>query len=168
MTMAQHALLILFWTVLGACVGSFLNVCVYRIPRRMSVLRPRSRCPRCGSAIPARHNVPILGWLILRGRCRDCRGPIPWRYPAVELGVGLLFASPYILAVSLYRGDPWEAIGAGRTLALLLASWTVAVMGLFAAMVGFESRRSFSGRRAAAPRRGAGGCGAPASSVLRS
>ena len=168
MTMAQHVVLILFWTVLGACVGSFLNVCVYRIPRRMSVLRPRSRCPRCGFAILARHNVPVLGWLILRGRCRDCRGPIPGRYPAVELGVGLLFASPYILAVSLYRGDPWEAIGVGRMMALLLASWTVAVLGLFAALVRLETRRSFSGHRAAVPRRAAAGCGGPASSVPRS
>ncbi len=75
----------------GACVGSFLNVVVYRLPRGLNLVHPGSRCPTCGHAIRARDNLPILGWLVLRGRCRDCREPIAARYYFVELTVGLLF-----------------------------------------------------------------------------
>jgi len=70
--------------VLGAIIGSFLNVCIYRIPRGDSVLRPRSHCPRCDAVIRFYDNIPILSFLILRGRCRQCGSPIPWRYPLVE------------------------------------------------------------------------------------
>src|SRR5262245_5778597 len=104
MTTTHHAVLTLLWFILGSCLGSFLNVCIYRIPRGMSLLRPRSRCPHCGSAIRARHNVPILGWLALRGRCRGCRDAISPRYPAIELAVGLLCTSPYLAFVVLYAG----------------------------------------------------------------
>ncbi len=69
---------------LGAVVGSFLNVVIARLPRGESVVRPRSRCPRCGAAIAWYDNVPILSWILLRARCRACRGPIHWRYPLVE------------------------------------------------------------------------------------
>jgi leader peptidase (prepilin peptidase)/N-methyltransferase len=62
--------------LVGACVGSFLNVVAYRMPRGMSVVWKPSHCPRCGHAIRARDNVPVLGWLLLGGRCRDCREPI--------------------------------------------------------------------------------------------
>ena len=168
MTMTHHALLVLAFTILGACLGSFLNVCVYRIPRGMSLLRPRSRCPHCGSAILARHNVPLLGWLVLRGRCRGCRGAISPRYPAVELAVGLLMALPYLVAVLYYAGDPWERIGVGRVLRLLVASWLAAGLGVYAILAGRDTGWSFSaipvgGRRP----RGGGGEGPP-SSVPRS
>src|SRR5438445_548260 len=66
---------------LGAVVGSFLNVCIYRIPWQKSVIWPASHCPKCWSAIAARDNVPIFGWLALGGRCRSCRSPISIRYP---------------------------------------------------------------------------------------
>ncbi len=59
-----HAILAILWAILGSCLGSFLNVCIHRIPRRMSLLRPRSRCPHCGTAIHARDNVPVAGWLL--------------------------------------------------------------------------------------------------------
>jgi len=72
-------------TLLGAVVGSFLNVVVARVPRGESVVRPRSRCPRCGAAIAWYDNVPVLSWVILRARCRSCAAPIPARYPLVEL-----------------------------------------------------------------------------------
>ncbi len=70
--------------VLGAALGSFLNVVVYRLPRGMSLVRPGSRCPACQRPIRWHDNVPIVGWLVLGGRCRDCRAPISVRYPVVE------------------------------------------------------------------------------------
>jgi leader peptidase (prepilin peptidase)/N-methyltransferase len=79
--------------VLGCVVGSFLNVVIHRLPRGESIVRPRSRCPGCGASIAAFDNVPILSWLWLRGRCRRCRAPISWRYPAVEALTGALFAA---------------------------------------------------------------------------
>jgi leader peptidase (prepilin peptidase)/N-methyltransferase len=78
--------------ILGAVVGSFLNVVAHRLPRRESLLRPGSRCPHCETPIKPYDNVPVLGWLLLRGRCRACGAPISWRYPAVEALTGLLCA----------------------------------------------------------------------------
>lgn len=77
--------------VLGTLVGSFLNVVIARLPRGESIVHPRSHCPKCGDMIPAWLNVPILSWLVLRGRCRACRNPISVRYPMVELLTGVLF-----------------------------------------------------------------------------
>jgi leader peptidase (prepilin peptidase)/N-methyltransferase len=78
--------------LLGLAIGSFLNVVVHRVPRGESVVHPPSACPRCGTPIRARHNVPVLGWLVLRGRCYDCGSSISVRYPLVEVGTGALFA----------------------------------------------------------------------------
>ncbi|RSM40536.1 prepilin peptidase [Amycolatopsis balhimycina DSM 5908] len=78
--------------VLGLLVGSFLNVVIHRVPRGESVVSPPSRCPDCGQGIRARHNVPVFGWLVLRGRCAGCGTRISVRYPLVELGAGVLFA----------------------------------------------------------------------------
>lgn len=82
--------------VIGACVGSFLNVCISRWPENLSVVRPRSRCPKCGHEISAVENIPIVSWLILRGRCRGCGEGISIQYPAVELLVGLLWLAAYV------------------------------------------------------------------------
>jgi leader peptidase (prepilin peptidase)/N-methyltransferase len=81
------------WTALalGLVVGSFANVCIHRIPRRESVVSPPSRCPSCGTLIRPWDNVPVLSYLVLRGRCRGCRRPISARYPAVEALNGLLY-----------------------------------------------------------------------------
>ena len=81
----------------GLVLGSFLNVCIYRLPLSESVVFPGSRCPKCGSAVRAWQNVPIVSWVLLRGRCATCRAPISWRYPAVEALTGLV-------AVALWRG----------------------------------------------------------------
>jgi leader peptidase (prepilin peptidase) / N-methyltransferase len=78
--------------LLGLAVGSFVNVVAYRVPRGESVVSPPSACPRCREPIRPRHNVPVLGWLVLRGRCHDCSLPISARYPLVEAGTGALFA----------------------------------------------------------------------------
>jgi leader peptidase (prepilin peptidase) / N-methyltransferase len=78
--------------VLGLAIGSFLNVVIYRVPAGESVVHPPSRCPSCGATIRNRHNVPVLGWLVLHGKCYDCKTPISARYPIVELVTGLLFA----------------------------------------------------------------------------
>lgn len=77
-------------TLLGLVVGSFLNVVIWRVPRGESIVHPPSHCPRCGAAIEALDNVPVLAWLLLGGRCRFCRGPISARYPLVEALTGAL------------------------------------------------------------------------------
>ncbi len=79
--------------VLGLVVGSFLNVVAARVPAGASVVRPRSACPRCGHEIRSHDNVPVVSWVLLKGRCRDCAEPISARYPAVELATGVLFAA---------------------------------------------------------------------------
>lgn len=84
--------LIVFVGVFGALLGSFLNVCVYRLPRNESVIHPRSRCPGCGTPIAWYDNVPVLSWLALRARCRRCRAPISMQYPLVEAAVALIWA----------------------------------------------------------------------------
>ena len=75
----------------GLIIGSFLNVCIVRLPREESIVHPPSRCPRCGERIKWYDNVPVLSFLLLRGKCRKCGQPISWRYPAVELANGLLY-----------------------------------------------------------------------------
>jgi len=96
---AFHAACAAWFFALGSVVGSFLNVCIYRIPWQKSVVWPDSRCPRCLNAIAARDNVPILGWIALRGECRRCKLPISARYPLVEALVGLLFLAVYCVDV---------------------------------------------------------------------
>ena len=87
------SLVVVFAGILGALIGSFLNVVIWRIPRRESIVSPASHCPRCDTQIRRRDNIPVLSWLILRGKCRDCGAPISARYPAVELGTGVFFAA---------------------------------------------------------------------------
>jgi leader peptidase (prepilin peptidase)/N-methyltransferase len=82
----------------GLMIGSFLNVCIHRLPREQSIIWPSSRCPRCKIPIPFWGNIPIVGFLLLRGRCHACRERISWRYPAVEL----LNAFGYLLIVSAF------------------------------------------------------------------
>lgn len=83
-----------FWVfVIGSAIGSFLNVVIYRLPRGMSLSHPGSRCPKCGHAIRWYHNLPIAGWLLLRGKCFDCKAAISPRYPLVELVVAAIFVA---------------------------------------------------------------------------
>lgn len=85
------ALAVVIVVLLGLIFGSFLNVCIARLPGHESIVRPRSRCPKCKSPIAAFDNIPVLSYLLLRGRCRACREPIAWRYPAVEIVLALLW-----------------------------------------------------------------------------
>jgi leader peptidase (prepilin peptidase)/N-methyltransferase len=79
--------------VIGLAIGSFLNVVIWRVPRGESVVSPPSHCPRCDTEITSRDNVPVVSWLVLRGRCRHCRAAISVRYPLVELATGVLFVA---------------------------------------------------------------------------
>lgn len=101
----------------GASIGSFLNVVIYRLPAGLSLLHPPSRCPVCGHRLSARDNVPVLGWLWLRGRCRYCRTPIPARYPLIEGLTGVLY-----LAAFLQFGMAIATLGAW-----VLISWLIAL-----------------------------------------
>jgi leader peptidase (prepilin peptidase)/N-methyltransferase len=87
---------IAFFFLLGLTVGSFLNVCISRIPEGLSIVSPGSRCPRCETPIKPYDNVPVLGWLWLRGKCRSCQLPISPMYPLIELLTGLLFVACYL------------------------------------------------------------------------
>lgn len=106
--------------LLGLLIGSFLNVVVWRVPRGESVVSPPSACPSCGRLIRRRDNVPVLSWLVLRGRCRDCSAPISPRYPLVEAATAVAFA-----LVAWRIGAEWELgaffwlAGAGIALVLI-------------------------------------------------
>lgn len=82
--------------LVGSTIGSFLNVVIHRLPREESLSFPPSHCPRCRARIRWRDNLPVLGWLLLRGRCRDCREPISWRYPLVEALAAVLAAALWL------------------------------------------------------------------------
>ena len=84
-------LLLIFYTILGLLIGSFLNVCIYRIPLKKSIVWPGSSCPKCSKPIKPYDNIPVFSWLILRGRCRFCKNPISIQYPFVELLTGIAF-----------------------------------------------------------------------------
>jgi leader peptidase (prepilin peptidase)/N-methyltransferase len=118
--------LVLLCGLVGLMIGSFLNVVIWRVPRGESVVRPPSACPSCGHEIRPRDNVPVLGWLLLRGRCRDCGHPISARYPLVELGCAVLFV---VMALR------FEAH------AVLVAYLYLAAVGLALAMIDFDTKR---------------------------
>jgi leader peptidase (prepilin peptidase) / N-methyltransferase len=105
--------------VLGAIVGSFLNVVAYRLPRGESLAHPPSRCPHCGAPVKPYDNIPVLSWLLLRGRCRNCKEPISVRYPLVEAGTALLCA-----LVVIVKGADEDAV-IGIVLVLLLVPVTL-------------------------------------------
>ena len=105
--------------VLGLIFGSFANVVIHRVPRGESIAKPPSACPGCGKAISPRDNIPVLSWLLLRGRCRSCGKPISRRYPLVEVGMGLLFA-----AVAARIGPEWSLPG------FLLFAWVLFVVSI--------------------------------------
>lgn len=104
----------------GMLLGSFLNVCIHRLPLGESVVHPRSRCPQCREEIAWYHNVPVLSWIALRAKCARCAASIPWRYPAVELLGGVVVA----LAWRAFGATASFAIVAGFALAMIVLFFT--------------------------------------------
>jgi len=116
--------------VLGLLFGSFLNVCISRLPAHRSIVKPRSHCSACGHKIRWHDNVPVLSWIVLRGRCRDCDAPISWQYLAVELAVGVWF---WIAVDSLYsaveRTHDLGYTASAITAPLIIHALTFTVLG---------------------------------------
>jgi leader peptidase (prepilin peptidase)/N-methyltransferase len=104
----------------GMVAGSFISVVAHRVPRGLSILGPRSRCPSCGGPIAAYDNIPVISWLLLRGHCRQCGGRISPRYPALELGVGAAF----LATVLVLWNDPAQ-LALGLVLVATLAAVTL-------------------------------------------
>jgi len=123
------AVLLIPAVVLGAAIGSFLNVVIYRVPAGESVVRPASHCPSCGQPIRARHNVPVVSYLALRGRCADCRTPISIRYPLVEAATAVLFGA--VVAFAWHR----------ELLPMLPALLYLAAIGLALALIDIDVHR---------------------------
>ena len=124
--------------VFGSLIGSFLNVVVYRVPAGMSLVQPPSACPACGHRIRPYDNIPVVSWLLLRGRCRDCHVRIPIRYPLVELGTAALFA-----VVAFAFLGPLHVPGrpvAATALELLAYLWLAAVT-VALALIDIETHR---------------------------
>ncbi|HEY3988583.1 MAG TPA: prepilin peptidase [Acidobacteriaceae bacterium] len=107
---------IVFALLFGLVFGSFLNVCISRLPRHQSIVRPPSHCPRCNAPIAARDNIPVVSYLLLRGRCRHCGKPIAWRYPFVEIAVAVLAVGNL-----LFTGLGLESVAFTLFSAMLLA-----------------------------------------------
>src|SRR4051812_7003995 len=97
-------LYIIFLFALGACIGSFLNVVVWRLPRGESLMTPPSHCPKCNTPLRWYDNLPVIGWIKLGGKCRYCRAPISPRYPIVEAITGGLFVFYYVMFFMLQIG----------------------------------------------------------------
>src|SRR5213080_2305615 len=113
----------IFAFVLGACIGSFLNVCIYRLPLNLSVNQPRrSFCPSCKTQIPWQQNLPLVSWLVLRGRCAKCGSRISFRYLAVELLTALFF-------LAIWQSFPWQ---------VAFAYWIFISLVIVATFVDFE------------------------------
>ena len=115
MTESPDWLLWLFAGIVGAAIGSFLNVCIYRWPAEQSVIRPPSRCPSCEHALAWYDNIPILGWLFLRGRCRYCGTGVSAQYPLIELATALIW-----VAAAVRFGPSFDALHSALFLTILL------------------------------------------------
>src|SRR6185436_2706425 len=100
----HDSIFIIFLFALGSCVGSFLNVVVWRLPRGESLVTPGSHCPKCQHALAWYDNIPVLGWIMLRGKCRYCKAGISARYPTIEAITGGIFALYYVLFFIVHVG----------------------------------------------------------------
>jgi leader peptidase (prepilin peptidase) / N-methyltransferase len=125
MGVADLASLVL-WGTVGSCVGSFVNVVAYRLPLGISLIYPPSRCPSCNSKLGPTENVPVLGWLLLKGRCKSCQASISARYPLVEALMALLFMSVALWVQAM--GDTGTSFGWGALIGYSL--WIAALVSL--------------------------------------
>ena len=130
-------LLFIFAGILGLAIGSFLNVVIYRVPAGRSIVVPASACPTCGSSIRTYDNVPVLSWLVLRGKCRECAAPISVRYPLVELGTGLFFVTVAVLfAPTILAAPDTRSIVSG--LLVLVAFLFLAAVSVALALIDID------------------------------
>lgn len=130
--------------IFGALIGSFLNVVVYRVPRGESVVSPPSACPACGHRIRGVDNIPVASWVVLRGRCRDCRSPIARRYPLVELGTALFFALVGVWAISALAVKPVAGMTGPALVGLalsLVAFLYLAAVSVALALIDLDTHR---------------------------
>ncbi|MDQ3686096.1 MAG: prepilin peptidase, partial [Acidobacteriota bacterium] len=112
-------LMLIAVAIFGAIIGSFLNVVIHRLPLEESIVFPNSRCPSCNATIRAYDNIPIISYLLLRGRCRACRAPISWRYPAVEALTAGLFATTFLLRSGFSFSLPFDLLFVAAIIALI-------------------------------------------------
>jgi leader peptidase (prepilin peptidase)/N-methyltransferase len=127
-------------TILGIVIGSFLNVVVYRVPAGRSIVSPPSACGSCGHAVRRRDNIPVVSWLVLRGRCRDCAAPISARYPLVEAGTGVAF---FVVGIA-FLPPVMEASSGSQLAAALLALAAVlylAAVSVALALIDLDTNR---------------------------
>ena len=115
MPLTVHMLFLVYAGVLGASVGSFMNVCVSRLPHGESLVRPRSKCPACGGPIAWYDNIPLLSWILLRGKCRQCRERISIQYPAIELVTAAIW-----VGMAMHYGPTWRSLQGSILFSLLL------------------------------------------------
>ena len=115
MPLSVHIVFLVYAGVLGAAIGSFMNVCVSRLPHGESIVRPRSKCPECGGPIAWYDNVPLVSWILLRGRCRQCREGISIQYPAVELITAGIW-----IGMALLYGPTWRSLQGSIFFSVLL------------------------------------------------
>lgn len=158
--MPNYWVMLLFIFFLGCCIGSFLNVCIFRLPQDLSIVAPRSFCPQCRTPVRGYDNIPLLSYLLLRGKCRSCGAKISWRYPLVEALTGAFAVALYLkfgLTFSLFAffaftaalllitfidldhriipdviSLPGIAVGFGLSFFLPAPSWTDSLIGLLA------------------------------------
>ncbi|HEV7564861.1 MAG TPA: prepilin peptidase [Microbacteriaceae bacterium] len=127
--------------VFGSLIGSFLNVVVYRVPLKRSVVSPPSACTDCGARIKGYDNIPVLSWLVLRGKCRNCGSAISARYPIVELATGLFFAAVTVWFASVRVSiRPWSTVPTGLAGELeLLAFLYLAAVSIALALIDLDT-----------------------------
>jgi len=137
---------VIWLAVLGGCVGSFLNVVIYRLPQGKSLSQPGSHCPKCGHPIRWYDNVPVLAWLWLKGRCRDCHAAISSRYPLVEAAVATMYLAAALITLPVPEASEIPGVPPTATVTrddlcvfAMLAAWGPTLLA--AALILFDGRR---------------------------
>ncbi|TFB79711.1 prepilin peptidase [Terrimesophilobacter mesophilus] len=127
--------------VFGLLIGSFLNVVVYRVPAKRSIVSPPSACPHCGAPIRPGDNIPVVSWIVLRGKCRDCKAPISIRYPLVEFGTGVAFAGValWFFLTQLPGGSSPSASDTAASALALVAYLYLAAISIALALIDIDT-----------------------------